>query len=456
MVAAMVSLGLVIAPVALDSPSAAAAPVTVPCPHVTPPTIPPTPASPARDPNAPVMGGPKLATTGLAVPDGVPAPPATSAQSWVVADLDSGQVLAACDPHLKRRPASVEKLLLAATVMPKLDPNQVVEATAADLNLPKDSSAVGMVVGGHYPVSTLWYGLLLESGNDTAYALARVGGGEGGLPATVAAENAEAHRLGADDTHVVDPSGLDAPDQFTSPYDLALIARVDFAMPDFVKYDTALRFDWPAQPPKDPKGFQIQNENKLLTQYTGGMGGKTGFTDQARHTYVGAAQRNGRRLVVTVMGAEIVPARAEKQGETLLDWAFGLPATATVGHLVTPDEVAKMASPAPPVAHFGQAPAAQRAPAGGTSPGLMAGVLAVVILALTMIGAPLLYRAVRRPPRRATVRRQVVPAYGDPEAPAYDDLRPPSYGDRHGDRESPAYGRREPPRYGGYEAREPW
>jgi hypothetical protein len=133
-----------------------------------------------------------------------------------------------------------------------------------------------------------------------------------------------------------------------------------------------------------------------------------------------------------------------------------LPATATVGHLVTPDEVAKMASPAPPVAHFGQAPAAQRAPAGGTSPGLMAGVLAVVILALAMIGAPLLYRAVRRPPRRATVRRQVVPAYGDPEAPAYDDLRPPSYGDRHGDRESPAYGRREPPRYGGYEAREPW
>jgi D-alanyl-D-alanine carboxypeptidase (penicillin-binding protein 5/6) len=398
------------------------------------------------------MGGAKLATTGLAVPDGVPAPPATSAMSWVVADLDSGQVLAACDPHLRRRPASVEKLLLAATVMPKLDPNQVVEATPADLDLPKDSSAVGMVVGGHYPVSTLWYGLLLESGNDTAYALARVGGGAGGLPATVAAENAEAHRLGADDTHVVDPSGLDAPDQFTSPYDLALIARVDFAMPDFVKYDTALRFDWPAQPPKDPKGFQIQNENKLLTQYTGGMGGKTGFTDQARHTYVGAAQRNNRRLVVTVMGAEIVPARAEKQGETLLDWAFGLPAAASVGHLVTPDEVAKMASPQAAVAPVDRQPAAQQAPAGGTSPGLMAGVLVVVILALAMIGAPLLYRAVRRPPRRATAPRQAVPAYGDPDAPVHDDLRPPAYGDR----EPPDYGRREPPRYGGYEAREPW
>lgn len=456
MILAVAGLGLLTAPAPVSS--AAAAPVTVPCPHVTPPTIPPTPASPPRDPNAPVMGGANLATTGLAVPDGVAAPPATSAQSWVVADLDSGQVLAACDPHLRRRPASVEKLLLAATVMPKLDPNQVVEATAADLKLPKDSSAVGMVVGGHYPVSTLWYGLLLESGNDTAYALARVGGGDGGMPATVAAENAEAHRLGADDTHVVDPSGLDAPDQFTSPYDLALIARADFAMPDFVKYDTALRFDWPAQPPQDPKGFQIQNENRLLTEFSGGMGGKTGFTDEARHTYVGAAQRNGRRLVVTVMGAEIVPARAEKQGESLLNWAFGLPAPATVGHLVTPEEVAKMASPSPGVAPAGQAAASQTAPAGGTSKTLVTGVLAIVILALVMVGAPLLYRAVRRPSRRAGPRRRpapaydgrAAPAYGDRAAPsAFEDLRAPAY-DR---REPPAYERREPPEYD-YDRRE--
>ena len=106
------------------------------------------------------------------------------------------------------------------------------------------------------------------------------------------------------------PSGLDADGQFTSAYDLALIARADLARPDFVRYDTALRFQWPAQPPKDPRGFQIQNENKLLTTYAGALGGKTGFTDQARHTYVGAAQRGDRRLVVTLMGAEIVPARA--------------------------------------------------------------------------------------------------------------------------------------------------
>jgi D-alanyl-D-alanine carboxypeptidase (penicillin-binding protein 5/6) len=318
-----------------------------PCPHVTPVTIPPTPTPPARA-ATPTIGGDQLATTGLAIPQGVAPPPALSAMSWVVADLDTGAVLGACAPHMQRRPASVLKLLLAETALPKLDPNQVVTATAADLNIPAQSSAVGMIVGGHYPVSTLWTGLLLESGNDTANALARVAGGDGGLPATLDAMNAEAHRLGADDTHAATPSGLDADGQFTSPYDLALIARADFARPDFVKYDTTLRFQWPAQPPHDPRGFQIQNENSLLTSYPGALGGKTGFTDQARHTYVGAAQRGGRRLVVTLMGAEIVPARAWKQGAMLLDWGFKVPAQASVGHLVTPEEAAALHNPPSP------------------------------------------------------------------------------------------------------------
>ncbi|GAA5198437.1 D-alanyl-D-alanine carboxypeptidase family protein [Rugosimonospora acidiphila] len=373
----------------------------VACPHVTPPTIPPTPPSPPRDPAAPVIGGAQLGTTGLAAPSGASAPPALSAMSWVVADLDTGAVLGACDPHLRRRPASVQKLLLAETALPKLNPNQVVEATDADLKLPPDSSAVGLLVGGHYPVSTLWYGLLLESGNDTANALARVAGGSGGVPATVAAMNAEARRLGADDTHAVTPSGLDAPDQLTSAYDLALIARADFARPDFVRYDTLLRMQWPAQPPRDPHGFQIQNENKLLVDYPGALGGKTGFTDDARHTYVGAAQRGGRRLVVTVMGAEIVPARAEKQGEMLLNWAFGLPATASVGHLVTPDEIASSRSSAS--AHpAGSAPAGRvrasgvrLAQAGGgaflNSPAPKV-LLALVVLALAALGVSMMWR----------------------------------------------------------------
>ncbi len=404
-VLAVLAAGLAVPVPATGAPAVPAAdatqvPAAVPCPHVTPPTIPPTPQSPPRDPAAPVVGGPALGTTGLAVPAGVPAPPALSAMSWVVADLDTGAVLGACDPHLARRPASVQKLLLAETALPKLNPDQVVQATAQDLDLPRDSSAVGMIEGGQYPVSTLWYGLLLESGNDTANALARVAGGDGGVPATIAAMNAEAHRLGADDTHAVTPSGLDADGQFTSAYDLALIARADLALPDFLRYDSALRFQWPAQPPRDPRGFQIQNENKLLTSYPGGMGGKTGFTDQARHTYVGAAQRAGRRLVVTLMGAEIVPARAWQQGTMLLDWGFGLPATASVGHLVTPEEAASLhASPTPANAQAGIGEVrAAPGPTGPADPLTPPVLVAVVALALAVILLPLAFSRRRRRP----------------------------------------------------------
>jgi D-alanyl-D-alanine carboxypeptidase (penicillin-binding protein 5/6) len=326
-----------------------------------------------------------------------------SAISWVVADLDTGTILGACDPHLRRRPASVQKLLLAATAVPRLDPNRVVDATAADVALPPNSSAVGLIKGGHYPVSTLWCGLLLQSGNDAANALARVAGGNGGVAATMAAMNAEARRLGAEDTHAVTPSGLDAPDQYTSAYDLALIARADFAMPDFVRYDTLLRMQWPAQPPRDPRGFQIQNENKLLVSYPGALGGKTGFTDQARHTYVGAAQRGGRRLVVTLMGAEIVPARAWQQSTRLLDWGFGLPATASVGHLVTPDEVARLHSapgPAlPPVPTPAGTAMPRAAPVLANALSGTAALVALVALALlvvVLLRLTLIRRAARR------------------------------------------------------------
>src|SRR5437762_4346411 len=349
-------------------------PAYVPCPVVHPPTpAPPRPVPPPRDPGLPVAGGAGLDTAGLTVPPGAAPPPANlSAASWLVADLDTGAVLGACGPHVPGPPASVQKLLLAETLLPRLDPAQVVEVTQADLAFERGSSAVGLVVGGHYPVETLWLGLLLESGNDTANVLARIGGGAAGVPATIAAMNAEARRLGAFDTHAVTPSGLDGPGQFTTAYDLALIFRADFARDDFRRYDTARSAQIPAQPPKDPRGFQIQNEDRLLFNYPGALGGKTGFTDHARHTYVGAAERNGRRLVVTLLGAEIQPAPAWHQGMALLDWAFTLPAAASVGHLVTPAEADKLAHPPVPTP-AGVVPAGQPARAGTGGSTLLAG-----------------------------------------------------------------------------------
>lgn len=378
----------------------------VPCPYQSLPTLPPTPPSTIRDPGGPVIGGERLGDAGLALAPGTPAPPTTAATTWVVADLDSGAVIAACGAHVRRRPASVQKLLLAATALPLMRPDQIVTATAEDVALPSDSSAVGLLVGGAYPVSTLWYGLLLQSGNDTANALARTAGGAGGIAATVAAMNAEAYRLGAEDTHASNPHGLDEPDQYTSAYDLALIARVDFDREDFLRYDTLASMQWPAQPPRDPKGFQIQNENQLLKNYPGALGGKTGFTDEARHTYVGAARRDGRRLVVTLMGAEISPfGRTWKQASMLLDWAFAVSPTTSVGHLVTPEEMARRRSPPPPTA------APPTAAAGGSgvtvSGGASAGSVWGIIGALVALVVSVLVLAVVRVVRLVRARRSL-------------------------------------------------
>ncbi len=359
------------------------------------------------------VGGDDLATDGLVVPAGAPAPPALTATSWLVADLDTGEVLGGCGPHVYGTPASVQKLLLAATAMPVLDPKSVTTITPDDVNIVPGSSAVGLAVGGQYSVSTLWLGLLLESGNDAANTLARLAGGTGGVARTVANMNAEAQRLGAYETHAVTPSGLDGPGQFTSAYDLALIARVDFDRPDFVKYALTKATEMPAQKKLKKPGFQIQNEDKLIFKYPGALGGKTGFTTLARHSYVGAAERNGRRLVVTLLGAEASPLRGYDQGAALLNWGFSLPRNATVGQLVAPGSpdpkgAGQTADLPPAVPAKALTPAAAR-PASRSPELLSLGVAAA--LAVVLAGTPLVVLTTQRRRRRLHRTVSTRPSY---------------------------------------------
>ncbi|MGC4789392.1 D-alanyl-D-alanine carboxypeptidase family protein [Micromonospora sp. DT178] len=387
------------------APGAGSAPgvaVSVPCPKAPAPRVsrPPRPSPPPAVPQERAVGGPALDTAGLVVPAGAARPPAVTATSWLVADLDTGQVLGGCGPHEYGTPASVQKLLLAATMLPRLDPRQVVTVTDGDMDIEPGSSAVGLVAGGRYRIETVWLGLLLQSGNEAANLLARLGGGPDGMAGGVRAMNEEAHRLGALQTHAVTPSGLDGRGQFTSAYDLALVARACFADPTFRRYALTETHRIPAQPAQRTKGFEIQNENQLIYRYPGALGGKTGFTDLARHTYVGAAQRNGRRLVVTLLGAEPQPARGWEQGAALLDWGFSLPRDAAVGRLVEPGELAASAAPSPPAL----AATGDPRPAAASGPledGLVARwpVAALVAAAVGLLGAALLWR------RRAARRR---------------------------------------------------
>src|SRR5687768_10371334 len=195
------------------------------------PTVDPTAPSPTAPytgrppqgsaPDGRTVGGEDLATRDVVVADGAPALPAgLAANGWLVADAGTGDVLAARDPHGRYYPASTLKTLTLLTLAPRLDPAQVVPVTAEDENM--EGSRVGIVVGGQYPVSLLFQGLMLQSGNDAANALARAAGG---TAATLEAMNDTAESLGAYDTVAGTPSGLDVAGQSSSPYDLALIFR---------------------------------------------------------------------------------------------------------------------------------------------------------------------------------------------------------------------------------------
>ena len=384
---------------------------------------PPRPAPPPDDPRARAVGGAALATAGLVVPPGAASPPALTATSWLVADLDTGAVLGACGPHEYGTPASVQKLLLAATVLPKLNPKQVVTVTAADLDIEPGSSAVGLVQGR--PVSRsrrCGWGCCSTPATTRPTCWPGSAAARPASPGTIAAMNAEARRLGAVQTHAVTPSGLDGPGQFTSAYDLALIARACFANADLppVHADRARADPRPARA-EARAGSRSRTRTSSSSNYPGALGGKTGFTDLARHTYVGAASRGGRRLVATLLGAEARPLRGWQQGAALLDWGFALPASAAVGRLVDPQE-AQPASPTPAVRESAPAKSAPAALNAGNNASLDADsagwplAVAVAVTALVAVVVLLRTRAVRRRARRRRSTARARPEWpgGDP------------------------------------------
>jgi D-alanyl-D-alanine carboxypeptidase (penicillin-binding protein 5/6) len=320
----------------------------------------------------------------------------------LVADVGSGEVLAARDPHGRYYPASTLKTLTLLTLAPRLDPALVVEATAEDENV--EGSRVGLVEGGRYPVAVLFQALILQSGNDAANALARAAGG---LPATVDAMNEVAEQLGAYDTVVGTPSGLDVAGQSSSPYDLALIFRALLADPGTAAVLTTPTATMPAVRGRSP-GYQIQNQNPLLGGYEGNLGGKTGFTDAARHAFVTAAERDGRRVVVSVMDTEPVPLRAADQAALLLDWAFALPAgTDGVGSLVEPGDLTPAPAPPSEDARWTSSTGAAAPPEEPASPlvAVALGAGAVLIVTATVIGRR---RAVRLVPAGTTTGTSAV------------------------------------------------
>lgn len=296
--------------------------------------VPPAAAAPASA--ATTIGGARLARGGVQV-SGASAPPkGLTARSWLVADHDSGEVLASYDAHRRLAPASTLKMLFADTVLDRFERTEKHTVTAADLaGIPAGSSLVGIRAGLTYTVEELWLGVFLRSGNDAVHVLSHM---NGGVDETVARMRAKAEDLRALDTTVVSPDGFDHEGQLSSAYDLTLFARHGLADADFRAYCATKTADFPAG---GGKTFQIQNTDRLLTgadgvaAYDGLIGVKNGYTSNAGNTFTGAATRDGRTLLVTVLHPKSGSGGVYGETAALLDWGFGEGANArSVGTLV--------------------------------------------------------------------------------------------------------------------------
>jgi serine-type D-Ala-D-Ala carboxypeptidase (penicillin-binding protein 5/6) len=327
------------APIAFAEPSPGpnAGPPGCPYKVSTPPAVDSSEVPTAGDPPIPLavppkpVGGEALGSCGVVVAPGTaPLPGDVSADAWLVADLDSGAVIAAKDPHGRHRPASIIKVLVAMAAINALPLNKPVQGT--DDDAAAEGTKVGVDAGGVYTVVQLLHGLLMHSGNDAAHALAMQ---LGGMQEAVEKINVLAAKLGGQDTRVATPSGLDGPGMSTSAYDIGLFYRYAWQNPTFADIVATRTFDFPGH--GDHPGYELENDNQLLYKYPGALGGKTGYTDDAGQTFVGAANHDGRRLMAVLLHGTRQPIAPWEQAAHLLDYGFSTPLGTQVATLIEPD-----------------------------------------------------------------------------------------------------------------------
>ena len=242
-------------------------------------------------------------------------PPKIRARAWILIDPRDDEVLASSAPNRELPIASATKLMTARLALKKLRAKDTLKAPPYNA-LPAES-LLGLRAGEKMTVRELLYALILESANDAAATIATGVGGS--VPQFVKRMNAEAARLGLDNTSYANPIGLDAPGNYSSAADLAELASLLLENPLFSKVaDTQVVTLRSGDSPR-----RIDTRNTLLNSDPSADGVKTGHTQQAGYVLVGSATREGTRLVSVVLGTGSEAAR-DAETEKLFDYGFSL------------------------------------------------------------------------------------------------------------------------------------
>lgn len=249
------------------------------------------------------------------------APPSINAESAILIDSKTGQVLYSKNGNTKHFPASTTKVLTALVV---LEHTKLTDIVTIGANPPfAKGSSIGLKEGEKFTVETLLTGLLLESGNDCAEALAEhVGGSIEGFAEMM---NKKAKELGCKDSNFENPSGLPNDKHQTTAYDLALIMKEAIKNPDYVRISRLLSVELPPSNLDGAKRW-TNNHNHLLNPnskyyYPNTLAGKSGYTDIARHTFVISGEKDGQILIAAFLKAEDKNENYKDMGK-LLDYGF--------------------------------------------------------------------------------------------------------------------------------------
>ena len=226
--------------------------------------------------------------------------PVVGAPSALLADLDTGQVLYEKRPGLRRPIASLTKVMTALVVLEEEKPDATLTVDReAVLTLAEGGySLLELEAGEKISVEDLLYGLMLQSSNDAAVALADAVAGNS--KSFVQEMNRRAKELGLRDTHFASPNGLND-HGYSTAADLVLITRTAMEQPVFAEIVRTKFATMPGASAKDPPR-KIQNRNVLLWLYPGAIGVKTGYTNLAGYNVIAAAERDERRLLAVVLG----------------------------------------------------------------------------------------------------------------------------------------------------------
>jgi len=255
------------------------------------------------------------------VPDApVPPPPDVDAKSWVLMDYATGQILASKEPDMRVEPASITKIMTDYVVSAELgngrihmaDPVTISEHAWRGGGAGTDGSTSFLKLNSQVPLKDLLYGLIIQSGNDAAIALAEHTAGSEEAFANLM--NAYAKQIGMTGSHFENASGYPIPNHYTTARDIALLSRAlihDF--PDDYAISAIKQFEW--------NGIKQGNRNTLLWRDPSVDGIKTGHTAAAGFCLAASAKQGESRMIAIVMGASSEKARADS-AMALLNYGF--------------------------------------------------------------------------------------------------------------------------------------